>query len=97
MGDLWLSDADAAIDVDSTLARTAVSLADIPIEGLRQDAGGLDRNITLSPLPDVLHECSMRVSTPITVNPDRDNPLWVRIKTEDGHTTWSSPIYIIPE
>ena len=95
--DVWLSDADATIEVDCELANTAASLAELPMDGLRHDAGGLDRNITFLPLPDVLHDCSMHVATRITLNPGRDNPLWVRIKTEDGHTTWSSPVYIIPE
>jgi hypothetical protein len=29
--------------------------------------------------------------------PKRDNPIWVRVQTEDGHTAWSSPVYVIAD
>lgn len=95
--DVWLSDADGTIEVESGLCNAVVSLSGLTLDGLRYDAGGLDRNISFLPLPDRLGACSMHVNSAIAANPDQDTPLWVRIKTEDGHTTWSSPIYIIPE
>ena len=95
--DLWLSDQGSSIQVDTDLASLDTQVAGIPFNGLRVDAGGLERNISVLRLPDHLTQCRMSVSNQVALHPDHDNPLWVRVKTEDGHTAWSSPIYLIDD
>jgi hypothetical protein len=36
----------------------------------------------------------MVIERRIELQPDGDNPLYVRITQEDGHLVWSSPIYL---
>jgi hypothetical protein len=57
-------------------------------------AGGLQRQVRISRLPDRSDclELSARVKVPL--KGQGDNPLWVRVTTEDGHNAWSSPMYI---
>ena len=67
----------------------AMGLDDVVIK-----AGGLDRQVRISRLPD-RNDCralNARITVPLT--PKGDNPLWVRVTTEDGHNAWSSPMYI---
>ena len=60
------------------------------------DAGGLDRAVTATRLPDRLTQCAMTVDTTVDLVPDRGTPIWARVKTEDGHTARSNPVYVIP-
>ncbi len=94
--DLWLTDEAARIKVQSDLAFIETSLSDIPLEGTRTDCDGLDRNITLTRLPEQLDTRHMLVEVPVALTQYCDDPIWVRVKTDDGHTAWSSPVYVIP-
>jgi hypothetical protein len=93
--DLWL-DAPGTVRVACDLARADSPLHGMSAHPLRIDAGGLDRNITLQRLPDRLTCQSMQVNTAVSLRQNGDTPIWVRVKTEDGHTAWSSPIYALP-
>lgn len=95
--DLWLSDSGARLDLQTDLISAKIGLADVSIDGLRLDAGGLDRNVTILRVPDNLTTRDMDFDALVKLDLDRDNPLWVRVKTEDGHTAWSSPIYFVPD
>ncbi|MCP5084120.1 MAG: hypothetical protein GY948_20730, partial [Alphaproteobacteria bacterium] len=56
--------------------------------------GGLDRRLRIFRLPDDLHRTQMSNNVPVTLNPDGDNPIWVRVTTEDGYNGWSSPMFV---
>jgi len=45
-------------------------------------------------LPDRLTQCELSTTVPIAIEPGRDNPIWLRVATLDGHMAWSSPIYL---
>lgn len=94
--DLWLDAPDAEITVATDLCHAAAKLADLTGLGTRFDAGGLDRNITLTRLPHTLDAKPIHWSHTVQTRPDADTPLWVRVTYEDGHLAWSSPIYLIP-
>ena len=95
--DLWLADPDAGeIDIQTEVAEARVKIADIGLDDLIIDAGGLERRLRLFRLPDANASWSMRFRQSVTLGPDRDNPLYVRLAQEDGHQAWSSPIYLIP-
>ena len=95
--DLWITDDSAHVKVENALAPVDTAIKDIPFNGLRVDAGGLDRNITLMRLPEHLAACEMSIDVSVALSKNRDNPIWVRVKTEDGHTAWSSPIYVMAD
>jgi hypothetical protein len=95
--DLWLEDASAGeIDITSNMVCRAFLFADIGFEDTIVDLGGLGRRLRLFRLPDENRTLHLSHKVEVTLEPGRDNPLWVRITQEDGHQAWSSPIYVIP-
>ena len=56
----------------------------------------LDRKIRLFRLPSTLETCSLSETVSVSLIPDQDNPIWIRVTTEDGFNAWSSPIYVTP-
>jgi hypothetical protein len=93
--DIWLdARPGSSATIDTTLVRGEVSLDDIGLADMVFDAGGLGRRIRAFRLPELLTEADHDSQTHIPIAPGRDNPLWVRITTEDGFVAWSSPIYV---
>ena len=93
--DLWLESADrGSISIDTELVRTTLDVADIGMEDLSFEAGGLRRRMRVYRLPDELTERSMQLSRAIPLQRDRDNAIYVTIIQEDGFQVWSSPTYI---
>lgn len=72
------------------------SIADVGLEDLVFDAGGIGKRVRLFRLPDELRARALKGAVPIPLEPDRDNPVFLRVTTEDGHLIWTSPIYVIP-
>ncbi len=93
--DLWLESADrGSISIDTELVKTTLDVADIGMEDLPFEAGGLRRRMRVYRLPDELTETSMQLSRAIPLQRDRDNAIYVTIIQEDGFQAWSSPTYI---
>jgi hypothetical protein len=93
--DLWLADATAGtIAIATPLVTETVRIADIGFGETRFDAGGLGRALSLFRLPETLERRTMTLTRPLTLAPQGDNPVYVRVTLEDGHVAWSSPIYI---
>ncbi|MCY4609415.1 MAG: DUF3604 domain-containing protein [bacterium] len=72
----------------------AMPLQDIGEEPLVVDAGGLERHVSLTRLPEGLTVTRMTETLDVALHDDGDNPLWIRVTTEDGHRAWSSPVYL---
>ena len=81
--------------VSNVIERT-VRLAEIGLEDLVFEAGGLGRRLRLFRLPEVNRCWRMQLTRSVALRPGVDNPLYVRVTQEDGHQAWSSPIYVIP-
>ena len=45
-------------------------------------------------LPNRLESLSMEVETKIVLRDSWDNPVFIRLRQEDGTIAWTSPIYI---
>ncbi|MBT6275796.1 MAG: DUF3604 domain-containing protein, partial [Chromatiales bacterium] len=96
--DVWLDDGDAGqLEVSTNLGEMSVSLADIDAAGVRMDAGGLNRAVTVARLPDANPHREMCGEVDIALRAKGDNPLWVSVYTEDGFQAWSSPIFAFRE
>lgn len=94
--DLWLSSgAPGALHIETDLAQGRFDLAEIGLEERVIDAGGLGRRLSVRRLPEMLEVMDMDVTARVARAPGRDNPIWVRVTTEDGFRAWSSPIYLI--
>lgn len=92
--DIWLNGNEGRVSIESELVSGDFGLAEIRGEETVLDAGGLDRKLRLFRLPNVMEQCSLVETVSIQLAPGRDNPLWVRVVTEDGFVAWSSPIYV---
>lgn len=92
--DIWLTDNEGRISVETDHVSGEFLLAEINGDETVLDAGGLDRKVRLFRLPNVMECCSMKETVRIGLASGRDNPIWVRVVTEDGFVAWSSPIYV---
>ena len=86
--------AGARVSMDTNRVSGSFAVDALGIEDLLLDAGGLERGIRLRRLPDRLRKCELATTVPVSVAPGRDNAIWVRVTTLDGHVAWSSPIYL---
>ena len=93
--DAWLSEPEAgSLTIDTALVQTKIAVADIGLEDLVFEAGGIARRIRVFRLPDDNPHRTVTFERRIALADDRDNALYVCIVQEDGHLVWSSPIYI---
>jgi hypothetical protein len=56
--------------------------------------GGIERRIRVFRLPDQNPHCALKIKRAIKLTDHRDNALYVRVTHEDGHYSWSSPVYL---
>ena len=89
--------ASGKLVIDTELIQQEINVSDIGHEELIFENGGIERRIRIFRLPDENPHCAVRIERNIELVDDRDNALYVRITHEDGHYTWSSPIYLIRE
>ncbi len=93
--DALLSDPEnGRIRIETALVQETIDVADIGYDEKIFANGGIDRRIRVYRLPDENPHDSVRIERRIRLRDDRDNALYVRITTEDGHFAWSSPIYL---
>ncbi|MCR9254988.1 MAG: DUF3604 domain-containing protein [Alphaproteobacteria bacterium] len=94
--DLWLEDerGDARLDIETNLVNGTLPLSEIGLEDHVLDAGGLDRAIRVFRLPGTNPHDALEGSVTVPLRPRGDNPIWVRVTTEDGFNAWSSPIFV---
>ena len=74
--------------------QTEILVADIGLEDLVFQAGGIARRIRIFRLPDENLHRTVTLERRIVLAGDRDNAPYVCLVQEDGHLVWSSPIYL---
>ncbi len=82
------------LQIETALVQQTLDVADIGYDERIFANGGIDRRIRVYRLPDDNPHCSARIERRVKLRDDRDNALYVRVTTEDGHFAWSSPIYL---
>ena len=93
--DAWLTDPrSGALRIDTPLVTCEIAIADIGLEDLAFEAGGIGRRIRVFRLPDENPHRQLRLSRRIPLKSTGDNALYVCLTQEDGHLAWSSPIYV---
>lgn len=96
--DFTLADADQGnIAITTPHVQATVPVADIGFEDIVFEAGGLGRRLRVFRLPDVNTARSFEFQREVTVRPNGDSPIYVRVTLENGHQAWSSPIYLFRE
>ena len=93
--DAWLDeDTDALLHLTTQHASERIMLADVGIEDHVIPCGGQDLELRLFRLADELQQGPLDASIDIPVHARGDNPLWIRVTTEDGFQAWTSPVYL---
>lgn len=96
--DAWIDEgASSLLEIETNNTSGNLELKDIGMEDVTFEAGGLERRIRVFRLP-VANNCrELRDSVKVLLKPEGDNPIWVRVTTEDGFNAWSSPIFLYRE
>jgi hypothetical protein len=90
-----LKDRDAGnLTIDTALIQQEIKLRDIGHEELIFENGGIERRIRVFRLPDQNPHNAIKIEREIKLVNQHDNALYVRVTHEDGHYSWSSPIYL---
>lgn len=93
--DVWLEISDdAELTVETNHGNITCNLSQMSIKGKVLDCGGLKRKLSIIRLPDENLYTELTGVVDIKLNETGDNPLWVRVTTDDGFQAWSSPIYV---
>ncbi len=94
--DAVLKDAHSGqIHINTNLVEETVAIDQIGRDEITFANGGIDRRIRLFRLPDTNPHYHVNIDRQIPLRADRDNALYIKATFEDGHTAWSSPIYVI--
>jgi hypothetical protein len=88
------SDADGSLAIRTAQASLTAPLAQIGIDGLHVEAGGLGKRLSVFRLPDRNTATTLDVTREIDVAEHGDTPVYVCVTLENGHQAWSSPIYL---
>lgn len=80
--------------LETNLVSGVVDLMGLGMEARLIEAGGLQRQVRISRLPDNSDCLELSAQVEVPLKGQGDNPLWVRVTTEDGYNAWSSPMYI---
>ena len=91
--DAWI-DGGERLEISTNLGDLSLSLADIGLDDVVMEAGGLARQLRTYRLPERMTNRELTAEMEIALKPQGDNPLWVCLTTEDGFQAWSSPIYL---
>jgi len=96
--DAWFeAGAGARLVIDSNHVSGSFDIDDIGLDEVVLDGGGLERKIRMFRLP-VQNDCrELTRNVELRLKAVGDNPIWVRVTTEDGFNAWSSPIFIYRE
>ena len=93
--DTWLSDSRSGdLVIETGHASGRITLAELGPDAVVLDAGGLERQIRVGRLPNACRQDRLSHRIDVDLKPVGDNPIWVRVTTEDGFVAWSSPIYL---
>ena len=93
--DIWLEDGAAGtLKINSNIVDAEIPLADIGLEDITYDCGGLFKALRVFRLPDENTTYDMKLQRKVKLREDGDTRLYCRVTQEDGHQGWSSPIYL---
>lgn len=93
--DLWLAseDPEAEISLSTNHGELNAKLCDLDHMGNSVDCGGLDKRMTVMRLPGRLDDGPLEFAQKVKIRMEGDSAHYVRVRFEDGHVAWSSPIY----
>ena len=94
--ELWLDQASGGeLRLNTGPVQMVLPIDEVSGEDTVFEAGGLGRRARVYRLPEENRMLSYVGEAVVPLNETGDNALYVRAVTEDGHLTWSSPVYLI--
>lgn len=93
--DCWLDRLDGTLAIETDHVEGTLDLAGLGMDPVILPAGGLERAVRIQRLPERMERTRISAGIPVDLLADDDNPIWVRVATEEGFTAWSSPIYAV--
>lgn len=94
--DVWLEEGRAAsVVIETNHGKVDLALQDVTAVPTVVALGGLDLELHVMRLPDSLDAGSLNATVDVPLANSRDNPVWIRVTTEDGFQAWTSPVYLI--
>ena len=96
--DIWLDNvSNGQMVLETNYVGTTLSLDEIGLKDTIFEADGLERRLRVYRMPQINNVFEIRDTVPVVLKPKGDNPLWVRVTTDDGYNAWSSPIFVYKE
>ncbi len=93
--DAWIDEsAESVLAIETAHVTAEVRLVDLALDERAFEAGGLERRLRVFRLPEVNDCLELTREINVSLEASGDNPLWVRVTTEDGFNAWSSPIFV---
>ena len=93
--DVWIEEGyDAELKLTCNRGEIQAPLNSIGFEDTVLNAGGLERRLRVFRLPPENSHREVQHQLLIPLNPNKDNPLWICVTTEDGFQAWSSPAFV---
>lgn len=83
-----------SLTITTPHAKATLAIGEIGFDDTVFEAGGLERRLRVFRLPDVNPACSFEFERVVEIAPEGDTPIYVRVTLENGHQSWSSPIYL---
>ena len=82
------------LNIETPLIKAGIPLEEIGYEDeIFDNSGVLPRYLKLFRLPDINPHKALSFTRQISVKPDGDSPIFIRLTQEDGTLCWTSPIY----
>lgn len=96
--DMWLKQTEtekpALLDIMTSLGNISLPVANIALEPVVHEVGGLARKICIQRLPDAPLPRHIGLRERVSIAAEGDTPVWICATLEDGNQVWTSPIYL---
>lgn len=94
--DAWLEKGtEGSLSIKTPLVSCELPIAGLDSEGTYYDASGeLQRGLHIFRLPEENTHRGFEFDEIVELGSDGDNPIFLRVTTEDGTRAWTSPIYV---
>lgn len=93
--DLWLYDADqGVIELTTPVGGMRVDVAELGVEPIVEKYGGVEMRVSIRRYPETVSTWSASLEEEIETEINRQTPLFVKAIQTDGHSAWSSPVYV---
>jgi hypothetical protein len=76
------------------LGELAVDLADLGVEGVQADYGGMGMHARVHRYPEEPHDRTLKLRAEFEPDDAGATPLFVKVVQCDGHAAWASPVYV---